>query len=215
MNQLAGGESAASSPVLNYEYLSHLIVPLGALSSAAELHGLLTGELAAGSRPSLSDWQAGAVEFLDLAEAAAGALLQALEGLHGGTLEQLQSESFNFKLLLPNDETELSQRAVALGEWCRGFLSGFALAGQKDETQMPEDIKESLHDLASIVHIEVDGSGEEDETGFFEVCEYVRMAALTLFLEFESAGMDSNFEQPNIERSSAVDVAGDTDSTLH
>jgi len=189
MNQSAAGQSPTPSPDLNYEYLSHLIVPLGALSSAAELHGLLSGELAAGARPSLDDWQEGAVEFLDLAESAAGELLQAFERLHSGTLAQLQSESFGFKLLLPNDDTELSQRAVALGEWCRGFLNGFARAGQKDESQTSDEVKESLQDLAAIVQIEVDGSDEVDETGFFEVSEYVRMAVLTLFLEFESSSI--------------------------
>lgn len=176
--------NAPTDAPLHYENLNHLIIPKGALNSAAELHGMLCGKLCGGAHPESADWQHEALEFLDLAEGADGEILAALEQLRVESLTQLQSSEFGFVLMLPGDDAELDLRATALGEWCHGFLSGFGSAGVKPETEIPADAAEALRDMAAIVQIEVDGSSEEEEAGFFDVAEYVRMAALTLFLEF-------------------------------
>lgn len=176
--------NAPADMPLHYENLNHLIIPKGALNSAAELHGMLCGKLCGGAQPSTQEWQQDALEFLDLAEGADGEILAALEALRAESVAQLQSSEFGFVLMLPGDDAELDLRASALGEWCHGFLSGFGSAGVKPETDIPADAAEALRDMAAIVQIEVDGSSEEDEAGFFDVAEYVRMAALSLFLEF-------------------------------
>lgn len=177
-------ENLSFDAPLNYENLNHLLIPKGALNSSAELHGMLCGKLCAGARQSSDDWQQSALDFLDLAEGADGEVLSALARLQNESLAQLQSSEFNFELMLPGDDAELELRATALGEWCHGFLTGFGSAGVKPKDEMPEDAAEALQDLASIVQIEVEGSSEEDESGFFDVAEYVRMAALTLYMEF-------------------------------
>ena len=180
-----------SNSPLHYENLNHLIIPKGALNSAAELHGMLCGQLCGGARPDIADWQQAALDFLDLAEGADGELTAALEQLRVESLQQLQSTEFGLVLMLPGDDSELDLRATALGEWCHGFLSGFGSAGVKPEAEIPADASEALRDMAAIVQIEVEGSSEEDEAGFFDVAEYVRMAAITLFLEFNQVAVSA------------------------
>lgn len=191
---LSETESPALTAPLNYENLNHLIIPKGALNSAAELHGMLCGKLCGGARPENDEWQQAALDFLDLAEGADGEVLEALTQLNRECLEQLQSTEFDFAIMLPSDEAELDIRATALGEWCHGFLSGFGSAGVKPETEIPADAAEALRDLAAIVQIEVEGSSEEEEAGFFDVAEYVRMAALTLFMEFNPVAVSATDE---------------------
>ena len=78
---------------------------------------------------------------------------------------------------------DIVHRTVALGQWCQGFLAGFALKlGVTGQTPSAET-QEVLSDLVAIARIgEPDGS-DDDEADFMELVEYLRMAAMNLFLE--------------------------------
>ena len=172
-----------SSPALNFDDLCNLLVPLGTINSPSELHGLLCGKLSGGAELSEVRWLLDAVEFLDFTQAPDEKVRAALSLLYHTTLRQL-SDGFSLKLLLPEDDTELSQRTAALGQWCYGFLTGFGSAGKTDRV-MTEEAEDGLRDLAAIAHIAVEDSEEEsDETDFVEVSEYVRMLAASLYLEY-------------------------------
>lgn len=179
-------------PLMTYEELNHLLVPLGALNSPAELHGLLCGKLAGGQRLSSDDWLTEALAFLDVITSEEEGVVGDTDGrgqtavarLYPTVLAQLQDPNFGFQLLMPSDEADISLRAAALGEWCHGFLSGFGSAGLDPEAQFSAEAAEALRDMAAIVSIG-DGVEEEDaEADFTDLVEYVRMAALTLFDDF-------------------------------
>ena len=172
-----------SSPALNFDDLCNLLVPLGTINSPSELHGLLCGKLSGGAELNEIRWLLDAVEFLDFTQAPDENVRTALSLLYHTTLAQL-SDGFSLKLLLPEDDADLSQRTAALGQWCYGFLTGFGSAGKTDRV-MNEEAEDGLRDLAAIAHIAVEDSEEEsDETDFVEVSEYVRMLAASLYLEF-------------------------------
>ncbi|WP_032672962.1 UPF0149 family protein, partial [Pseudomonas syringae] len=86
-------------------------------------------------------------------------------------------------LLLPGDDEPLTERAAALGQWCQGFLAGFGLAiGEK---VLGSEAKAVLEDLAAIAQVQDALEESEDgETDFMEVMEYMRVAPLLLFTEF-------------------------------
>ncbi len=179
-------------PLMTYEELNHLLVPLGALNSPAELHGLLCGKLCGGQRLSSEEWLTEALAFLDVITSEEEGLVGDTEGcgqtavarLYPAVLAQLEDPNFGFQLLLPADEADISLRAAALGEWCHGFLSGFGSAGLAADAQFSAEAAEALRDMAAIVSIG-DGVEEEDaEADFMDLMEYVRMAVLTLFDEF-------------------------------
>ena len=180
--------------LISYEEMNHLMVPLGALNSPSELHGMLCGKLSGGMRMDADEWMEEALTFLDIITNEDEGVVgdpegrgqQALARLYTVALAQLEDSDYGFDLLLPTDEAALELRAAALGEWCHGFLSGFGSAGLDPKAKFSEEAADALRDLAAIVGIG-DGADEEDENAeanFVEIVEYVRMAILTLFVDF-------------------------------
>lgn len=174
------------SPVpLSFAALSRLFIPRGALNTPAELHGMLCGKLAGGGEPDPARWREEAVEFLDLTDAPDASVVEALDGLLDNAREQMASPSFELALLLPDDQQPLNDRVEALGDWCRGFLNGFGSAGISGDSRLSGEVADTLRDLAAIAQVDAEESRDEhDEANFTELAEYVRMAALSLHLEF-------------------------------
>lgn len=177
-------------PPPNFDELCDLLVPLGTINSPSELHGLLCGKLCGGAQLSEVHWLLDAVEFLDFTQAPDERVRNALTQLYQASLTQL-GDGFSLKLMLPDDEVELSQRTAALGQWCYGFLTGFGSAGKADRV-LTDDVEDGLRDLAAIAQIAIeDGEDDADEADFAEVSEYVRMLAASLFLEFGAEALQA------------------------
>lgn len=179
--------------LISFEELNHYLVPLGALNSPSELHGMLCGKLSGGARMDPDAWMEEALSFLDIITNEHGVVgdnkgqgQAALARLYPVTLAQLEDAHYRFDILLPNEEADMERRANALGEWCHGFLSGFGSAGLDPEAKFSEESADALRDLAAIVSIsaDMDDDEEEAEASFSEIVEYVRIAVLTLFVEF-------------------------------
>ncbi len=178
--------------LLNFDEYCDFLAPIGALNSPAELHGMLCGLLGGGARPSTSKWQGIALAFLDLEELDASLISaefrQAIADMHSATLVALEDESMGFNLVLPDEDVDMGQRLQALSQWCHGFLSGFGSSGLSGEQSFSPESAEALRDLAAIVQIGTDEDDtDQSEADLFEVCEYVRVAAIHLFLEFAPA----------------------------
>lgn len=170
---------------LHFDDLANLLAPLGTLNSPSELHGLLCGKLAGGAQLTEISWLLEAVEFLDFIVAPDESVRIALSKLYHTTLEQLQG-TFGLKLMLPDDDTLLGERASALSEWCHGFLSGFGSVDHQGARELSEEAAEMLQDLANIVQIQVDDeeSDSSAEADYMEVTEYVRVVVTSLYTEF-------------------------------
>jgi hypothetical protein len=170
---------------LNFDDIANVLAPLGTLNSPSELHGLLCGKLAGGAQLTEISWLLDAVEFLDFIAAPDEQVRHALSRLFHSTNSQLQGE-FNLKLMLPDDDNLLSERARALSEWCHGFLSGFGSVDHQGKREISEEAEEMLQDLASIVQIQVDDEEDEPsaEADYMEVTEYVRVVVSSLYFEF-------------------------------
>jgi anthranilate phosphoribosyltransferase len=107
---------------------------------------------------------------------------QALIGLQEMVKGELCSEDVTVVLLLPDDETPLAQRAVALGQWCQGFLGGFGLTAR--DGALSAEAMEVLQDLSAIAQVQSALEESEDgESDYMEVMEYLRVAPMLLFSE--------------------------------
>lgn len=183
---------------VRFDDLCNLLLPLGALNSPAELHGLLCGKLSGGEQLSETRWLLDAVEFLDFTQAPDESVRLALTQLYESALAQLRSDAFELKLLLPDDDSDINQRLTALGQWCYGFLTGFGSAGVGRQ-QLSEEAQDTLRDLASIAQIEIDAEDSDDaEADYMEVTEYLRMAVSSLYLEFTADTTD--LEQDSVSQ---------------
>lgn len=169
---------------IDFDQLANALAPLGTLNSPSELHGLLCGKLAGGAQVSEIQWLLDAVEFLDFTQAPEPHVRDLLAQVYYITREQL-SNDFALTLLLPNDDELISDRVMALSQWCHGFLTGFGSADAKNRT-LDEEAQDMLSDLAAIVQIQVDDEEDQEanEADYMEVTEYVRVIASSFYEEF-------------------------------
>lgn len=174
----------SDSELPGFDDLANDFVEQGAFGSPSELHGLLCGQLGAGGRYSEPAWLNQCLELIGATEAPSEEMREDLLQMYRASLLQLEGSSFDFTLLLPEENVTVSQRAQALGQWCHGFLSGFTLGGGRIDQGLSEDARDAMTDFAQIAQIaEDDDATEENEADYFEVYEYVRMAALLVFSE--------------------------------
>ena len=174
------------------EQMANLLWDAGLELSPAEIHGCLTGLLAAGTAPDPESALAATCRLLD-AEIY-GELAAQVMGLYRLTAEHLEDEDFDFYPLLPDDEEEIGTRTEAMAGWCRSFLAGFAeRAGGR--SGLPEDSGEVLKDFAAIAQAAVE-EGEDDEEGleesYMELVEYLRFAALNVYLDTRGNSPDED-----------------------
>jgi len=149
---------------------------LGLATPATELHGALCGWLAGGGALS-PQWLAQVLVDPQLPPVAADGTL---DQLARASAAQLEDRSFDFTLLLPDEEASLAQRSGALFEWCRGFLGGFGLAAG-EHPPLSEEGGEALADLARLAAATPQDDGdEEDEAALSEIEEFVRVAVLLI-----------------------------------
>lgn len=191
--------------VFDFDELANHLVEQGLEASPAQLHGCLSGLLAAGSHPQAELGLDGLGQSLglDFHGELAGRMMQ----LYTVTAASLEDEEFGFYPLLPDGEEEIELRTQALAQWCGGFLVGFAYAtagtGGTSEA-LSEDSSEVLRDIAAMAQAAVgDDEDEEDaEQSFMELVEYLRFAVLNVYMESSAGPRDQ-------------DAAAETQPPLH
>ena len=178
----------AAARAAEFERWANVFTAHKAFSHPSELHGVLCGRLAAGSRIDEPEWLAMVCEHMGLADEAAEEsddLAPFMNSAYGKTLKQLQSTDMSFQPLLPDDDYAIEQRLEALVAWVRGFLEGMALAAGASLGQAPDEIRELIEDMVAISQLSEDEeSDDESEQQLLEITEYVRLGALAVFTEF-------------------------------
>ncbi|MGH1486761.1 MAG: UPF0149 family protein [Cellvibrionaceae bacterium] len=177
------------SETLSFDDFCELLIPLGALNSPAELHGLLCGKLCGGASLNINEWLSAAWDLLDIAGQPDGQAQEYVTTLYNITQAQLVSGDYDLQPFLPDDDSELEQRTQALSQWCHGFLAGFGSAGIDPNAEFSGDQADSLRDMAAIVQVTIDGDLESEEgrdedqqeADFIELIEYVRIIAMNFY----------------------------------
>lgn len=173
-----------SMPDSPYSAFSALINSFGHKISPAELHGLLLGRSCAGAGFEPEPWLEEVAEVLGAP--VEDAFKQALIGLQEMVKAELTGDDMAMVLLLPGDDGSLKDRAVAMSQWCQGFLGGFGVAA--GDRALSGDAMEVLEDLAAIAQVQSALEESEDgENDYMEVMEYLRVAPLLLFTECNKA----------------------------
>ena len=167
-----------------YSAFAALLASSGHPVSPAELHGLLLGRSCAGAGFEIDPWLLDAAELLGAPPQ--DNVRQALIGLQELVKGELTGDDMAVVLLLPSDEAPLAERAVALGQWCQGFLGGFGLTAR--DAALSGEAVEVLQDLAAVAQVQSALEESEDgESDYMEVMEYLRVAPLLLFTECAKA----------------------------
>lgn len=173
---------AGAAQVFDFEEIANHLLEQGVANSPSEMHGCLCGLLAAGADPSAEAGLDGVGRALnlDLHGELAGLAMQ----LYAASNAALRDEAFEFYPLLPDDEADIEVRTQAVAGWSRGFLAGYAQAASR---QAGQDTGEILRDITAIAEASVDpdAEAEESESSLVEIVEYLRFAALNIFLDHQ------------------------------
>ncbi len=165
---------AGVKAVMVYKTVNAVVEQANPALSAAEIHGIAAGMLCADTRTPCATWLAECVNGSALPDSDRALL----ERLFAETRRLLASDHFEFDLLLPDDEDRLTQRVIALKDWCQGFLYGVGMVAKAlwggRETQ------EIINDISEFSKLNGGEEGEEDEQAYMEVTEYLRASVMML-----------------------------------
>ncbi len=179
----------------DYKELQELVSQLNKDVQLAELDGLVAGLLVKGPgvpvrklMQSLMDYLAdGEQRQLDALQQ--GFLVKLVAGLAEHAQELHALDEMEWVPLLPSEEASLGIQLGGLAGWCAGFIHGCGIAlgtdgGSVRDNDLPGNIHEMLADLAEISRVDAEEvSGNDAESDFVELLEYVRTAAFTCALE--------------------------------
>lgn len=170
----------------NYEEVQAALgdAPNGA--ATAEAHGTLCGLLCASVEALAETWIHNTlVDAEEYSFGGGGDARSLLEALHAATGAALEGSDMDFRMMLPDEDASLEERAVALAAWCSGFVYGLAMHGLRPMDELPEELREILTDFSEIGRAGVaeEEVGEAGENALAELVEYVRVGAQLVYDE--------------------------------
>lgn len=152
--------------------------------NASDLHGSLIGCLCAGAQVDSDNW----LDALQLDPGNGAAVHdEVLQRLYRSCLSQVGDSPAYIAPLLPARSASPAARAVALVEWCRGFLGGFGLGGATRNVPLSDDASEILHDLGVIAASHFDVTEQADDIqALADATYFVGTACAVLYREVRS-----------------------------
>jgi hypothetical protein len=176
-------EPKASIALPPCEEVQSQISRLNVKPGAPEVHGSMCGFLCVGSSDKAQQYIQSLLEESDVNKFETD--VRALASLLQISYKQMSTMSFDFHLLMPDDDAPLEERAKALGLWCQGFSDGVLNAGIDISKISQEETRDALFHITEIANIDYTYTTvtEKDEKAFMEVYEYVRMAVLMIHTE--------------------------------
>ena len=173
---------------VDHDVLDDALRRCGASWDAAQSHGLLTGRLAVAGVAAGPEWLLQVLEGTEESNALRVECQKMLDALYQSTFWQLSERLSEFVPLLPDDDSDASQRTAAMAHWCEGFLHGLVSAKHGDELRdrlAAEPLADIIRDMLQITRAELDSATDEEtnESAYAELVEYLRVAAQLAYEE--------------------------------
>ncbi len=168
---------------MTYQIINAIVVQSDAELSAAQAHGMATGMLCVNEQAQSAEWL---TELFRHAAPVADGDKTVLVHLFEETRSLLSSDEFEFDLFLPGEDALLSKQVEALTYWCQGFLLGVGVTHASADWS--REATEILKDIIEFTKLDTEAEGEEDESDFMEITEYMRSAVLLLRSELNKEG---------------------------
>ena len=165
-----------------YPRIARSLAGAGVDASPAEAHGIACGLLCAGEPEAFGRWERELLEAAGEGDLLAEECRRGLRRLYEGTVAAMDDPAMGFAPFLPDDERPLVERALALREWCEGFLYGFGLSGGTPERALSAEGREALRDFGELTRLDAEGvaDSEGEETALAEIVEFAWVAALVI-----------------------------------
>ncbi|MDN7129866.1 UPF0149 family protein [Pseudidiomarina sp. 1APR75-15] len=171
-----------------YDRLTEFFERHGLLSSAAEIHGLLTGMVAGGASLEGDEWLLLLSDLINEGQSFPPEVRERLSLMAADLGASLRDPDLGFQLLLPGDHEPLHERLQALTAWVQSFLVGFGV-NQTNLAGLSADLREAIDDMVEIAKLDIAvDDDEEAERAYFEIMEYLRISAMLCFNELGQNG---------------------------
>jgi len=168
---------------IDYDRLQAALELAGLELRAAEVHGMVCGELCRAAR---LGWDGAFLSRAGLPsdpEFGAGrGLLEAVEALIEASRRALD-EGMGFALLLPDADDPIEERTESLADWARGFSAVLLRGDDLSLDKLPENSAEVLEDLVKISEAQPGEQSEDDERALAEIEEYMRVGIQLVYEE--------------------------------
>ena len=169
----------------SFEKITQMLEAADLYTNASETHGILSGLVCGGLKLDDQSWR---THFNDIVNDGMGlpsSVNKLVESIYGQVLNQITDDGLGFKLLLPDSDVPLDERAEAMAQWSQGFLVGFGMV-QQALNQAANEIQELIRDIRDISNISLnfEQEDEESEIAFDEIEEYLRIGAMLCFNTF-------------------------------
>ncbi|MES2999033.1 MAG: UPF0149 family protein [Pseudomonadota bacterium] len=154
------------------------------VTSPAEIHGVLCGFVCVGPKLNGGFWIDILLKRLDVRSRLMLGPQGAVVGLYDAACRQLSGLQ-SFKLLLPDEQHELEERAEALSLWCEGFLYGLGLGDSSFDEEASDAVHEVLFCIAEIARLNVSQLEvtELDRLAYEEAIEFITQAIPLIYEE--------------------------------
>lgn len=175
------------SNTCNYDELETVLAAADSETDAAECHGVICGMICAAGTADVAKVLAHLLGEGNTLSAAARECHASLEQVYTESLLHLNDGDLELRLMLPEDDAPLIDRATELVRWCQGFLFGMGMGGLQEQAGLPEPVDEIIRDFYEIASTRYDCEvpDEVDESAYAEIVEYVRMSTLLVHEELQ------------------------------
>lgn len=171
-----------------YSEVNDALAGGGSPVRASECHGVLCGILCASGSSDMQGWVRHLFESRIEKKEISAEALKILHDVHQATVGEINHETLEFTLLLPDIDQSLDARISALADWCGGFSLGLSMGGLQDRMLVNDDVREFVEDVQYISDASFSsegGSEEHTEQSLVEIEEYLRMGVLLLNEELQ------------------------------
>jgi len=171
-----------------YTQVDEALFSGGSAVCAAECHGVLCGILCASGSSDMQRWVRHLFEARTTDREISADALKLLHDVHQCTLSEINHETLDFSMLLPDQAESMDVRISGLADWCSGFSLGLIMGGLNDKMLVSDDVREFVEDVQYISDASFsaeDSSSDQSEQSFTEIEEYVRMGVLLINEELQ------------------------------
>lgn len=171
----------------NYRILTSLLEEHAVTISASEIHGMICGLLC--SEQIAEDSNLNLAIFDDQAAKASEALKMSFIQIMSDLKPILAEGQLDFALLLPDDQSDISERTESLANWCRGTIFGLVEGGLRNFESLSGEASEMLHDMIALSEMEIDADDESDEQqerDIAEIEEYLKIGVQFIYEELHA-----------------------------
>ena len=97
--------------------------------------------------------------------------------------DELNSQGFEYRILLPDETHPMKFRVETIASWCQGFMEVMALFGDYSPRELADVCYEFIEDVQNIAEIELDEgeSAEENEAAYFTVEQHLRVGVQLVY----------------------------------